>query len=256
MRDEDLASDDGGSEFDEKEEDEESVRSFGESSDSPLKFQERSLRQYFRETSVETGLRSSPSSAHLVLFEMTIRILNIPAYKSIESGDNEGVIFDRRLHGYAAHTWLQHFMDIEPSTTSDHDTKLVIETLKMALDPTGEALISISISGNNTGLFGDAKDLPERFMRSLKLWSHRTISLPPGFLSTEVSNWIRESSLSLKSIMMPLARGFISNWFKKNHVQKAEASFRFAQKALLLVWKTAMCFTLSWTNIYTGRFIT
>jgi hypothetical protein len=166
---------------------------------------------------------------------MTIRVLTIPAYKPLDHNEEDITIFDRRLHEYAADTWLRHFTNIEPNTTSDHDTKLVIETLKTALDPTGEVLISISLSGDGNGLFGDADKTPERFMASLKQWSQRVTTLPPGFLSTEDTNWIKESSISLPSLMVPLARGFIINWFKKNHMNKAHVSFTFAQDALLLV---------------------
>lgn len=84
--DEYIASDDSDNDYDE---DDESVLSIDESSESLLEFQERSLRQYFREMSIDTGLRSSPSSAHLAIFDMAIRIMNMPVDLLMEADNRE-----------------------------------------------------------------------------------------------------------------------------------------------------------------------
>jgi hypothetical protein len=229
MYEEDVESDDSDIDYDEEQEDEETLQSIRESTESPLEFQERSLRQYFREMTVDMGLRSSPSSAHLALFEMAIHILSIPVGLPIGGVVNGGI------RKYAARTWLQHFMDIKPCNTSDSDTKLVIESLQGALDPSGEVLRNIELFSNNCSLFGRATGPPERFLESLKLWSQRAATLPVGFCNHELKSWIQEAASSLKSTMMQLARGHVSNWFTAHSVGPAGSSFRFARNALLLV---------------------
>ena len=72
------SSDESDNDITDRQEDEGPAENTDNSIYSPLRFQERSLRQYFRETSVdEAGLMSPPSLAHLTIFNMAVRCLDV-----------------------------------------------------------------------------------------------------------------------------------------------------------------------------------
>jgi hypothetical protein len=196
--------------------------------DLPLKFQEASLRKYFREVDVdETGLRSSPSTANLIIFEMAVRILNTPDFHDGEDKDRKA--FSSMLQEYSANCWLQHFLDIEPSATSDDDTALVINRLQLVMDPLGRVLKNIE--EHLTGGFrvlGSNADHTEDFCNSLKTWAERAAILPQGLLDNDVLSWLQRLSLSSKHIKLQLARGHVLNWFSSEDASVAGKSFWFA----------------------------
>jgi len=193
------------------------------------------MRQYFREMDIdETGLRSSPSLAHLTIFEMTVRILNSPVRE-----EDDGTNVSWYLQQYAANFWLHHFLDIDSTTTAEKDVKLVVESLKVAMDPHGEALRNIELySDDGSNLFGGATDLREGFLSSVKQWFERAKSLPAGTLSNDALSWMEEFCSSPRQTMIQLARGHISNWFRADRSYKAGKSFEFAQSALRMASHT------------------
>jgi hypothetical protein len=85
-----------------KQEDEGPAENTDNSIYSPLRFQERSLRQYFRETSVdEAGLRNPPSLTHLTIFNMAVRCLDV----LVNFNSTDTISYN--LQNYAANYWLQ-----------------------------------------------------------------------------------------------------------------------------------------------------
>jgi hypothetical protein len=197
---------------------------------SPLRFQERSLRQYFRETSVdEAGLRSPPSLAHLTIFNMAVRCLDV----LVDLNSTDTISYN--LQNYAANYWLQHFLDIQPDSIPDKDMQGVIGSLHMVFDPSRNILKSLEFHcQEHMVLFAGAADLQEKFLNSLKDWAERAVNLAAGISSNDLS-WIQNFSNSLKEVVAQVAQGHKSNWFKANTSWEAQRSFLFAQAALLMV---------------------
>ena len=92
----------------------------------------------------ENGLRSSPSLAHLTIFEMAIRILNTHEDKN-ENQDGADAIFAFQIQNYAVTFWMQHFLDIDPESTSELEMQAVVDSLHTVMDPQGEALKKIEL---------------------------------------------------------------------------------------------------------------
>jgi hypothetical protein len=235
------SSDESDSDIADKQDDENPDENTDNSIYSPLRFQERSLRQYFRETSVdEAGLRSPPALAHLTIFSMAVRCLDVLFDR------NSTVTISEDLQDYAANFWLQHFLDIEPDSIPDKDVQGVIETLHMAFDPNKNVLKSLEYhseggrTGDRIGLFASAIDLQDKFLNSLKDWTKRAINLPVRISSNDLS-WLQNFSDSPKDVMAQVARGHRLNWFKANTSWEAQKSFLFAQAALLMVSHSWTC---------------
>lgn len=186
------------------------------------------MRQYFREelTADETGLRSPPPLAHLLILRMAIRCLET-------SLDNDGMDMMWYLQDYAADFWMQHFLDIKPDSIPEKDVQGVIESLRMVFDPNGKILKNLENHPSETmSLF---KDLKDKFLSSLKDWAERASKLSPEIMSRELSSWLRDFSNSPKEVMAQVARGHISNWFTAYNSWEARTSYKFAQDALLMV---------------------
>jgi hypothetical protein len=195
------------------------------------------MRQYFRAMEVdENGLRSSPSQAHLTIFEMAVRILNT---HEDETENENGASMIWPLRNYAVTFWMQHFLDIDPENTPEHEVQTVINSLYTVMDPKGEALKNIEVHTTDPAkcnFFGAAPyPLREQFLIHLKLWFERGSKYAPGTFSTEVVNWM-QSCTSEAEIMAQLAKGHITNWFAAKRSFKARTSFEFARTALQMVW--------------------
>ncbi|KAK0661719.1 hypothetical protein DIS24_g2303 [Lasiodiplodia hormozganensis] len=193
----------------------------------PLRFQERSLRQYFREAIVdEKGLRSSPSSAHLIIFRTIATILTT---------DVEEDATIRMLKNYAADFWIPHFLDIQVEKASDEDAKAVIESLSDIVTNKGRALEKVEENASAIGIFGDSTDLRENMFTSVKQWVDRASKLPSGFLNPDSSELISTLSEDPAKLMEGIARKHVFNWFNyATYRWEAWKSFNFALEALKL----------------------
>ncbi|OJD28871.1 glyoxalase bleomycin resistance protein dioxygenase protein [Diplodia corticola] len=193
----------------------------------PLRFQERSLRQYFREAVVdENGLRSSPSSAHLIIFRTIATILTT---------DVEDDLTIKMLKNYCADFWIHHFLDIEVESAGDDEVKSVLESLSDIVNNKNRALEKIEENASGLGIFGESKDLRERMFNSIKQWVGRASDLPTDFLNTESLNLVSSLSEDPSKLMEQIARKHVFNWFNYAAYRwEAWRSFHFALEALKL----------------------
>lgn len=199
-----------------------------------MAFQERALRQYFRNLTVnDDGLRSSSSSAHLIIFNMIVTILTAdvasdPTHKA-DSANNA-------LKQYAADFWVQHFLDIQVESLNDEEVKNGIEGLSAIVQNQGRALEKIEENASDTGIFGEAADLREHVLASIKAWSTRAANLPPETLSANITDWAHMIADNPSKLMEGIARQHVYNWFNyADNVLEAQRSFQFAAYALKLV---------------------
>ncbi|GME59925.1 glyoxalase bleomycin resistance protein dioxygenase protein [Neofusicoccum parvum] len=193
----------------------------------PLRFQERALRQYFREAIVDgKGLRSSPSSAHLTIFQTIATVLTTDI-------ENDAAI--SKLKNYAADFWIQHFLDIQVDAASDEEAKCVVESLAAIVTNKGRALEKIEENATSLGIFGDASDLREHTFSTVDGWIKRVTGLPHGAWTPETVGWVTALREDPSKFMEGIARGHVFNWY--NHATfrwEAWKSFQFAKHALKL----------------------
>ncbi|KAI9685512.1 MAG: hypothetical protein M1822_004370 [Bathelium mastoideum] len=197
----------------------------------PLSFQERALRQYFRELSKdEDGLRSSPSSAHLIIFRTAAMILTNE--KSEESTADLPV-------SYAADYWTQHFLNIKIEDLSDEEVIEGIKSLYAIVSNHGAALEKIEENASVIGIFGDATDMPEDMVNSLKKWTDKFKSLPTKPVTVEIRDWVHDISGDAARLMIQIARQHCYNWFNRGEWQDdASRSYAFANCALRMANST------------------
>ena len=101
----------------------------------PLEFQDRSTRDYFRAMDVDDdGLRTTPSQAHLTIFEMAVSVICEP----YEYNGDAVIQKPSPLKNYAANFWSQHFLDIDMENAADEQVKLVVQSLAKILQSQGQ----------------------------------------------------------------------------------------------------------------------
>jgi tetratricopeptide (TPR) repeat protein len=235
VADDGSSSEETDSELNEKHSDEESPNS-DNSITSPLKFQERSMRQYFRAMEVdEHGLRSSPSLGHSTIFEMAARILNTP--DTTEAADG-GLDIAWQLQDYAGAFWIQHFLDIDIEGATTDAVRTVIGSLFMIMNPEGEGLRNIEsyTSGvDNRNIFGGAPyPLKEKFFEHFDIWLGRGRDLLKTDLhdfSNEVVAWLATCT-SEEETLIHIAKGHVMNMYKVDRSWKVRQSLDFARSTL------------------------
>ncbi|CZR57803.1 uncharacterized protein PAC_07692 [Phialocephala subalpina] len=221
------------SELNENQNDEESSNITDNSIASPLKFQERSMRQYFRAMEVdENGLRSSPSEGHLTIFDMAVRVLDTPEDPTT---DGDGGEYLWQLREYAVKFWMQHFLDIDPETTSEDGVKLVITNLYTMMRVGGPALKNIenfNMDWESRSFFGSAPDaLREQFFTHFATWLQRAYKFGPTSFSNEMVDWMSKST-SKDWVISQLALGHATNWLDAKRSWQARVSFDFTRNTL------------------------
>lgn len=190
----------------------------------PLQFQERALRQYFREAiNDEKGLRSSASSAHLIIFRTIATILTMDVENSL-------------LKTYAADFWIHHFLEIQMDKASDDEIISVVESLAAIVTNKGRALEKVEENASFLGIFGDATDLRENMFTAVNSWIGRASSFLPNTFTPETQQWIADLSEDSSKLMAGIAREHVYNWFHyAAYRTDARMSFQFAIRALKLV---------------------
>ncbi|KAF8860934.1 hypothetical protein BDZ45DRAFT_293513 [Acephala macrosclerotiorum] len=221
------------SELNENEREEDSSNATDNSITSPLKFQERSMRQYFRAMEVdENGLRSSPSQGHLTIFDMAVRVLDTSENPTTD-GDGDDYLW--QLRDYAVKFWMQHFLDIDPETTSEEGVKMVVTNLHTMMRIGGPALKNIenyTMDWEARNFFGSTSDaLREQFFAHFKTWLDRADKFSPTAFSDEMVGWMSKST-SEDWVINQLALGHATNWLAAERSWKARTSFDFTRNTL------------------------
>lgn len=200
-----------------------------EGGQTPVAFQERSLREYFQAVDVdEKGLRTPPSAAHLTIFEMAADLL-FNASEKLKDKEQP------KLLSYASSFWAQHFVEIDLSKATDDEVKRLVNALHKIMSNhnnvarTFEHFAELSYSEmtpDNEGLW----------LNTLREWAGRA-SNSPGLLVPEVETWAKEITTSQEPLMT-LARGHVVNWYKDYNGLRIYKAFNFARDAFKLVLPT------------------
>jgi len=192
---------------------------------SPLTFQERSLRDYFRAIDVdERGLRTPPSAAHLTIFEMATSML----FKDCGRPNYQN---EQNLMSYAANFWIEHFAEIDPTTATDQEIIRVLNVFYRVLSNDNNTAQSMEYFG--TRVYSEMHESGASWLNKLKEWTDRAATLDSGRFSPKVQTWAEGYSVS--QAMMPLARGHVENWYRECFGHAISNCFKFARDALGLV---------------------
>ncbi|KLJ13644.1 hypothetical protein EMPG_11426 [Blastomyces silverae] len=203
-----------------------------------LQFLDRSLRDYFRSADVgESPLRTKPSSAHLSMFATSVDLICGRYNSAYEARGNQ-------LNDYAINFWADHFLELDPLSATEPDLVRVIESLSLILNNHNNAAKELESGPGYREIFGKTVKRQNRFLSSVSIWVRRASTLENHRLTDGAKLWVASASQSPLKIMVPLARGHISNWFQQ--IQAETESFRFAPDALLM---TDLCAPISAKHI-------
>lgn len=197
-----------------------------ESGNITMTFQERSLREYFQAVDVdEHGLRTPPSTAHLIIFEMT-------ASRLLSGYDRTNHAGDRNLLDYASRFWIRHFVDIDLSKATDEAVSRVVATLFKILQNSNNVARTLEYSSSQ--IYSEM--LPGNdisWLNNVEAWIQRGVLIDANPSSSDIMSWSK--TFTRETALLPLARGHIQNWFKECLGPANTACIRFARDALKLV---------------------
>lgn len=206
----------------------------------PLTFQERSLREYFREMQVdENGLRTPPSKAHLTIFEMCVSIVCDYGQQDEKSHEIEW-----RLKGYATSYWIDHLLDIDLDNSADEDFVRI-----------AKCIMKLMVNENNNVAYSHERHSVETYTEIFKSRDNETwLTEKGGWPSAlvkrvvehtaalsdenhekEVLSWCRETVTDPSKMMANLARGHTENWYVLTEGQWILEAYKFGRDAFLLV---------------------
>lgn len=187
----------------------------------PLSFQERSLREYFRSMNVnERGLRTPPSEANAIVFALLVRIL---CDAPVETGDKE-----TKFQGYAAHFWLHHFCEINASEITDSLFDEALTGLHRILNKDGKAALAIETWGPQTY---EKLDAELKLLPKLQLWFSRATERAD--LDPAMKAWAAIHVEEPRKAFVSLARSHFKNLFATETSNGAMTCFWYAKSALL-----------------------
>ena len=203
---------------------------------SPLKFQDRVMREYFRSADIEgTDLRSTASSAHLRILDTAVRCL---LAVEDEFDDATAGLHIFNLQWYSANNWIQHFLAIDLDTASDDDIKMVVESLYTLMSCNKRALKAIEKRmpvTQDTNIFGEPgyNSYKEFFPRFGLLIRRVMSSLPAGY-SVEVMEWMQLCNDETEFLMW-LVKQHVQSWFDARDYMGVKQAANFAISTFRLV---------------------
>ena len=202
-----------------------------EDGSAPLRFQERSLRSYFREMDVnQGGLRTTPPAAHLTILEMAASIL-------CKQGEDPQNTAWAGLQEYAAYYWADHLLEIDPDLASKDDTMTVLRSLSQIFLGMGNVSKSVeTVAPEGYGYFecfwGD-RNPQNHVLVAVRKWIQKAASMDPQEFVHDIAMFVKTKR---EEEMVLLARAHIQNWWQgAEDSYDTVKSFEFALSALIMV---------------------
>jgi hypothetical protein len=213
--------------------------------DLPLKFQERSMRGYFRSASSdEKGLRTPARVAHWQIFTTTSKILCGEVNMPLDS-----------LQKYAAQYWIWHvggWNFLAKSSKPDDDEEVAgLEAVAAIMTNHGDCAKTIENLGLN---YEDVRgDLTEKYVLD-NIASIASTAITVGDKLTETTlAWAKGVVEDRGSAFMVLARAHVVNWFQSEDHKAALHLYNVVRSVISLVGTTPgvlatrpKAFNMSW----------
>jgi hypothetical protein len=195
-----------------------------------LSFQERSLREYFRDNEPNPdSLRSAPSIGNMMMFEAIAAILTTP------SNINKGTQAERILQIYCSTHWMKHLQEIKCGELNDDQAANVINSLYAILSNRDNSLRVFEQNWRLEGhtIFGTSEEQEKKALDALHEWASRAIRTRSSALAPGATDWIRPLIRNQDIIYIILAEAHVANWFLgAQDFWGAYASFLFAHASL------------------------
>jgi hypothetical protein len=194
-----------------------------------LSFQERSLREYFRENeSNPDSLRSGPSIGNMMMFEAIAAILTSPVNRNSNSAEWE-------LRSYCTSHWMKHLQDIKCDELHDDQAAKVINSLYAILSNRDNSLRVFEQNWRLEGytMFGTSEEQEKKALDALHEWASRAIQIRSSALAPGATDWLRPLIRHQDIIYIRLAEAHVANWFLgAQDSWDAYRSFLFAHASL------------------------
>jgi hypothetical protein len=215
-------------EDDAKSDDDENI---SEDMDIYLGFQERSLREYFRENEHNpNSLRSSPSIGNMMVFEAIAAILT-----SSFNRNKTNTIVDWELQNYCTSHWMKHLQDIKCDELDEDQAAKVINSLYAILCNRDNSLriFELNYDLDRYTILGTSEEQEKRALDALREWALRAIRIKSSILAPGAADWIRPLIRHQDIIYIRLAEAHVANWFLgAQYSWEAYRSFLFAHASL------------------------
>lgn len=208
--------------------------------DRPLKFQERSMRGYFRSASQdEQGLRTPGRVAHGKILTLCSKIL---------FGEMDNIYGS--LRKYAAQHWIWHFacwcylsLNSNPGPAED-ERVACLEALGAIM--TNHGNFATTIESLDMDYEEVLRDLPNDYLVA-KVAEGATMATSLGDKMSETTlTWARDAVADKGAAFVTLVKGHISNWFRAQDLKSAAQSYKVIRSIIPLVsttpCRTAGCF--------------
>jgi len=174
-----------------------------------LSFQERSLREYFRQKeSNPNSLRSGPSIGNMMMFEAIAAILTSDVNKNSNAAD-------WNLRFYCTSHWMKHLQDIKCDELQDNLAANVINSLYAILSNRDNCLRVFERNWRLEGytIFGASEEQEKKALDALHEWASRAIRIKSSALAPGATDWLRPLIRHQGVIYIRLAEAHVANWF-------------------------------------------
>lgn len=193
----------------------------------PLKFQERSMRDYFRSAKVNedtNSLRTRGFEAHRQIFLTLSQLL---------CGKISTDISDR-LCGFAKSSWFMHlgwvwWYNLQGNPTEEQKIEL-LDAMAAVFNGEGESAANI-----------EQQDIYYEYLGStgletkMKYFAKLVGEVQEGKLKESTRAWTKQITINWEKGFINLAKAHIRRWFTATDVRSAKQSYRFARSALGMV---------------------
>jgi hypothetical protein len=205
------------------------------SEDSIVRFYHRAMRDFFRtEDTRNDGIRMSPTAAHVMFFEMCVKIIG---------GQYTGQL-SPTLRKYAAGEWATHFraVTVEPDLVGDADVPRVTACLRSLLRneiPAASFFEAEYTSDQNRSLYSDSMirtriDRASLYHYPFLKWAERVLKCPDlGADEQNIRAWAQRLRAEPAGTLVELAKGHIKNWYTQSG--REQISYKCAVSALNMV---------------------
>ncbi|KAJ7620610.1 hypothetical protein DFH06DRAFT_68426 [Mycena polygramma] len=190
----------------------------------PLTFQERSMRDFFRNAGPDeeiSSLRTPARDAHRQIFIACAEIL-------CAAEENVGTV-QEGLQKYAAQCWAAHLAKTKLSAEdlAKDDQLPFLGVVGRLLTNSNNAAAKIEASGMDYYELCQSFDDP--VLETLVLCAQAMTDLTDEMVSKEIMEWAKEVRDDKKKVLIQLARGHVKNWLESRDYQAAETAYRFAR---------------------------
>ncbi|KAI1626267.1 hypothetical protein EDD37DRAFT_607841 [Exophiala viscosa] len=190
--------------------------------DLPLKFQERSMRQFFRNACpCEIGLRTSSTGAHRQMFIACSQLICTPSSEAPHA-----------LKMYACRNWMAHLSWTKLSEDSDCDRIQALEALGAIMtnrDNIAKVFETLEIDYDQIRQGLQQGD----FLDNLVFWAKLAKTLGSR-VNAETSKWANSVVLDKMSAFIPLVKGHCQNWLQADDLRSIKRAYRSTRSALKL----------------------